>query len=39
VQAIKHKQKDIFGVLFHPEVRNREIIERFVHVFDEDRRV
>lgn len=29
-QAIKHKRKDIYGVLFHPEVRNREIIERFV---------
>jgi GMP synthase-like glutamine amidotransferase len=39
VQAMKHKQKDIFGVLFHPEVRNREIIERFVHAFDHDRRV
>ena len=31
VQAIKHKQKDIYGVLFHPEVRNKEIIERFIH--------
>ena len=30
VQAIKHKQKDIFGVLFHPEVRNTEIIKRFL---------
>jgi GMP synthase-like glutamine amidotransferase len=39
VQAIKHRQKDIFGVLFHPEVRNREIIERFVHAFGHDRRV
>jgi GMP synthase-like glutamine amidotransferase len=39
VQAIKHRQKDIFGVLFHPEVRNREIIQRFVHKFDHDRRV
>ncbi len=29
IQAIKHKQKDIYGVLFHPEVRNKEIIERF----------
>lgn len=29
VQAIKHKEKDVYGVLFHPEVRNREIIERF----------
>jgi GMP synthase (glutamine-hydrolysing) len=30
VQAIKHKQKDIYGVLFHPEVRNKEIIQRFI---------
>jgi GMP synthase (glutamine-hydrolysing) len=30
VQAVKHKQKDVYGVLFHPEVRNKEIIERFV---------
>jgi GMP synthase-like glutamine amidotransferase len=30
IQAIKHKQKDIYGVLFHPEVRNKEIIQRFI---------
>jgi GMP synthase (glutamine-hydrolysing) len=30
VQAVKHREKDVYGVLFHPEVRNREIIERFV---------
>ncbi len=29
-QAIKHKTKNIFGVLFHPEVRNRKMIEEFV---------
>ena len=29
VQAIKHKEKSIYGVLFHPEVRNPEVIERF----------
>jgi len=29
VQAVKHKKKDMYGVLFHPEVRNREIVERF----------
>ena len=33
VQAIKHRNKDIFGVLFHPEVRNPEIIQRFVQSF------
>ena len=30
IQAIKHKQKDIYGVLFHPEVRNPEIIKHFL---------
>jgi GMP synthase-like glutamine amidotransferase len=29
VEAVKHKKKNIYGVLFHPEVRNREVIERF----------
>ena len=32
VHAVKHKQKDVYGVLFHPEVRNREVIERFIEV-------
>jgi GMP synthase-like glutamine amidotransferase len=30
VQAIKHKTKPFYGVLFHPEVRNHEIISRFI---------
>jgi len=30
-QAIKHKEKPIYGVLFHPEVRNKELIENFVN--------
>lgn len=30
VEAVKHQKKQIYGVLFHPEVRNREIIERFL---------
>jgi GMP synthase (glutamine-hydrolysing) len=30
IQAIKHKQKNIFGVLFHPEVRNQEILKNFI---------
>jgi GMP synthase-like glutamine amidotransferase len=29
VQAIKHKQKNIYGVLFHPEVRNQYILKCF----------
>jgi GMP synthase-like glutamine amidotransferase len=33
VHAIKHKQKDIYGVLFHPEVRNKEVIQRFIQKF------
>jgi Anthranilate/para-aminobenzoate synthases component II len=30
VQAIAHKQKPLYGVLFHPEVRNPEILKRFI---------
>lgn len=30
VQAFKHKHLDVYGVLFHPEVRNSDILERFV---------
>ena len=29
IQALKHKRKAIYCVLFHPEVRNREIVESF----------
>jgi GMP synthase (glutamine-hydrolysing) len=39
VQAIKHKYKDIYGVLFHPEVRNKEVLQRFIHAFPVDRRI
>lgn len=28
-QAIKHKVREIYGTLFHPEVRNKDIIESF----------
>ena len=31
-QAVKHKIKDIYGVLFHPEVRNKEIIKNFLKI-------
>jgi anthranilate/para-aminobenzoate synthase component II len=30
VQAVKHKEKEIYGVLFHPEVRQKEMILNFV---------
>lgn len=28
-QAVKHKRKEIYGVLFHPEARNKEMIRNF----------
>jgi GMP synthase-like glutamine amidotransferase len=28
-QAIKHVKKDIYGVLFNPEVRNKDVIKEF----------
>ncbi len=30
IQAIKHKQKPIYGILFHPEVRNFQILKHFI---------
>jgi len=30
VQAIRHKDKELYGLLFHPEVRNRDILKRFI---------
>lgn len=30
IQAIKHRKKPIYATLFHPEVRNQEIIQRFI---------
>ncbi len=32
VQAIKIKDRPLYGVLFHPEVRNIEIIENFIKI-------
>lgn len=32
IQALKHKRKPIYGVLFHPEVRNADIIQRFIQL-------
>lgn len=29
-QAVKHKERDLFGILFHPEVRNKEVITNFI---------
>lgn len=30
IQVIKHKKKPFYGVLFHPEVRNKSMITEFV---------
>ncbi|XHH08830.1 MAG: hypothetical protein ACFCUE_14875 [Candidatus Bathyarchaeia archaeon] len=32
IQAIKHKQKQVYGVLFHPEVRNPDVLKRFLTI-------
>ena len=32
IQAIKHKSKSIYGILFHPEVRNQEILKHFIQL-------
>jgi anthranilate/para-aminobenzoate synthase component II len=32
-QAVKHKNKEIYGVLFHPEVRNKEMIVNFCGIY------
>lgn len=30
VQVVKHARRDLYGVLFHPEVRNKEVVREFV---------
>ncbi|HHE36315.1 MAG TPA: hypothetical protein ENL16_00690 [Candidatus Woesearchaeota archaeon] len=30
VQAVKHKDKEVYGILFHPEVRNNGVVKNFV---------
>jgi GMP synthase-like glutamine amidotransferase len=32
IQVIKHKKKSIYGALFHPEVRNQELIKNFIEL-------
>ncbi len=32
IQAVKHVSKDIFGISFHPEVRNEKIISNFLKI-------
>ncbi len=31
-QVIKHKNKPFYGILFHPEVRNKELIASFINM-------
>ncbi len=31
-QIIKHKEKEIYGIYFHPEVRNMWIVDKFIEV-------
>jgi GMP synthase (glutamine-hydrolysing) len=31
IQGIKHRKKEIYGILFHPEVRNQQIIKEFIY--------
>ncbi|WOF16229.1 hypothetical protein F1737_05655 [Methanoplanus sp. FWC-SCC4] len=30
IQAIKHKEKSVYGVVFHPEVRNEWVLKNFI---------
>lgn len=30
IQGVKVREKEIYGILFHPEVRNKDIVRRFV---------
>ncbi len=30
IEAFRHSERPIYGIIFHPEVRNRWVVERFV---------
>lgn len=32
IHAIIHKKKEIYGVLFHPEIKNKEILVNFINL-------
>jgi GMP synthase-like glutamine amidotransferase len=34
VQAIRHPSRNLYGVMFHPEVRNEWVVERFLELTD-----
>ena len=33
VQAVRHRTDPVYGVMFHPEVRNQWVVERFLDTF------
>ncbi len=33
IEAVKHSERPIYGIVFHPEARNGWIVERFVERF------
>ena len=35
VQAIKHNSREIYGIMFHPEVRNEQIVKNFLSLCQE----
>jgi GMP synthase (glutamine-hydrolysing) len=35
VQAIRHKERPLYGVVFHPEVRRGNVVSRFLDHFDD----
>jgi len=38
VQAVRHPSRPLFGVMFHPEVRNDHVVERFCALCRDKRR-
>ena len=30
VQAIKHRRRELYGIMFHPEVRRHDVVRRFL---------
>lgn len=39
LQAFRHRERTVYGLLFHPEVRNPDILQRFIRSFGPHRRV